>query len=54
MDVSYIIISHNINFLQSTTQSTRTLRDGRIVADDQVHVHVHDHAHVHGDVPHHH
>jgi cobalt/nickel transport system ATP-binding protein len=54
MTASYIIISHNINFLQSTTQSTLTLRDGKIMADDQVHVHIHDHAHVHGDVPHHH
>jgi cobalt/nickel transport system ATP-binding protein len=54
MSISYIIISHNINFLEATTHSTVTMRDGRIVADDQVHVHIHDHAHVHGDVPHKH
>lgn len=54
MNISYIIISHNINFLEATTHSTVTMRDGKIVADDQVHVHIHDHAHVHGDVPHKH
>ncbi len=54
MNSSYIIISHNINFLESTTHSTLTMREGSLIADDQVHVHVHDHAHVHGDVPHHH
>lgn len=54
MNISYIIISHNINFLQTTTHSTVTMKDGRMVADDQVHVHVHDHAHVHGNVPHNH
>ncbi len=54
MDVSYIIISHNIEFLKTTTRKTVTLRGGRLIADDQVHVHIHDHAHVHGDVPHKH
>lgn len=54
MSISYIIISHNINFLETTTHSTVTMRDGKIIADDQVHVHIHDHAHVHGDVPHKH
>ena len=54
MDISYIIISHNINFLQTTTRRILTMRDGQLITDDQVHPHVHDHAHVHGDVPHSH
>jgi cobalt/nickel transport system ATP-binding protein len=54
MNISYIIISHNINFLEATTRKTLTMRDGKLISDDQVHVHLHDHAHVHGDVPHSH
>lgn len=54
MNLSYIIISHNIEFLNTTTTGIYTLRDGKIFADDQVYVHIHDHAHVHGNVPHDH
>ncbi|MFZ2633887.1 MAG: ABC transporter ATP-binding protein [Desulfosalsimonadaceae bacterium] len=54
MDLSYIIISHHIEFLNVTTNGIFTLRGGKIFADDQVYVHIHDHAHVHGNVPHDH
>lgn len=54
MNISYIIISHNIQFLETTTRKILTMRNGKIVADEHVHVHIHDHAHVHGDVPHNH
>ena len=54
MNISYIIISHNIDFLEATTSKTLTMRDGKIYTDDQVHVHIHDHAHLHGNVPHKH
>ncbi|MBC2716422.1 MAG: ABC transporter ATP-binding protein [Desulfobacteraceae bacterium] len=54
MNISYIIISHNIEFLEATTSITLTMHNGKIYTDDQVHVHIHDHAHVHGNVPHKH
>jgi cobalt/nickel transport system ATP-binding protein len=54
MNISYIIISHNIEFLKTTTTGTFTLRDGQIFSDDRVYVHIHDHAHVHGNMPHDH
>lgn len=54
MNISYIIISHNINFLETTTRKILTMRDGKLITDDQVYVHLHDHAHAHGDVPHNH
>ena len=54
MNISYIIISHNINFLETTTRKILTMRDGQLITDDQVHVHLHGHAHAHGDVPHNH
>jgi cobalt/nickel transport system ATP-binding protein len=54
MNISYIIISHNIEFMKTTTDQILTLRDGKLYADAQVHVHIHDHAHVHGNMPHKH
>ncbi|MDA3895322.1 MAG: ABC transporter ATP-binding protein [Desulfobacteraceae bacterium] len=54
MNISYIIISHNIEFMKTTTDQILTLRDGKLYDDAQVHVHIHDHAHVHGNMPHKH
>jgi cobalt/nickel transport system ATP-binding protein len=54
MNISYIIISHNIKFMETTTDQILTLRDGKLYADDQVHVHDHAHVHVHGNMPHDH
>jgi cobalt/nickel transport system ATP-binding protein len=52
--LSYIIISHDIEFLQETTSTIYSLQNGRLYVDDQVYVHRHDHAHVLGNVPHKH
>ncbi len=52
--LSYIVISHDIEFLQETTSAIYSLQNGRLHVDDQVYVHRHDHAHVLGNVPHKH
>ena len=52
IDVSYMIISHDIDFLLDCTDSIYTLRDGKIKKDTTVHVHSHDHAHMLGHLPH--
>jgi len=54
MDISYIIISHNIKFMETTTDHILTMRNGKLYADDQVHAHDHAHVHVHGNLPHDH
>ena len=54
MNIAYIIISHNIEFMKNTTSKILTMRDGKLYDDTQVHVHIHDHAHVHGNMPHDH
>jgi cobalt/nickel transport system ATP-binding protein len=54
MDISYIVISHDIEFLEAVTTQTYTLRAGKMYADDKVYVHRHDHAHVMGHIPHKH
>lgn len=52
--LSYIIISHNIEFLASTTSRIFTFEEGKIVLDSQIHHHRHEHAHMFGDRPHQH
>jgi len=54
IDLSYIIISHNIDFLLATTSDVYTLEEGKIILDPEIHHHRHDHAHLFGDRPHQH
>ncbi|MDY6906426.1 MAG: energy-coupling factor ABC transporter ATP-binding protein [Thermodesulfobacteriota bacterium] len=54
LNLPYIIISHDIDFLGATTRSIYTLEDGRIYLDSQIHYHRHEHAHVFGNRPHRH
>ncbi len=54
INLSYIIISHNIDFLLSTTRNIYTLEEGKIILDPQIHHHRHEHAHLFGDRPHQH
>ncbi len=54
LDISYIIISHDFDFLDRVTQKIYALSNGRINTGQQVSLHQHTHAHIHGDVPHQH
>ena len=54
IDSSYIIISHDIDFLLDCTDTIYCLRDGKTEKDTTVHVHTHDHAHMMGHIPHKH
>ena len=54
INLSYIIISHNIEFLASTTGKIYTLEEGKIIVDTEIHHHRHEHAHMFGDRPHQH
>jgi cobalt/nickel transport system ATP-binding protein len=54
LDLSLFIISHDIDFLLATADQIYTLRNGRLLYDDQFQVHVHQHAHPHGTYPHEH
>ena len=52
LDISYILISHEIDFLSEMTQQIYRLEDGRIRTDAAVQVHQHVHAHPLGGYPH--
>lgn len=53
LDVPKLIVSHEADFLDATTQRIAAMKDGRIVSGTLV-PHTHTHVHVEGDVPHRH
>jgi cobalt/nickel transport system ATP-binding protein len=54
LDLSYIIISHEIDFLAEIANSIYSMDNGKILFDKEVHVHQHVHAHRHGAYMHEH
>ena len=54
LDLSYIIISHEIDFLGEIADSIYSMNNGKILFDKELHVHQHVHAHPHGAYNHEH
>ena len=54
LDVSYLVISHEFDFIQSVTDKIFSMERGKILTDNEIHVHRHEHFHRHGNQPHHH
>ena len=54
LDLSYVLISHDFDFLAETADSIYTMTDGKILLDRELHLHEHVHAHEHGVYPHQH
>jgi len=54
LDLSYLLISHDFDFLAETTDAIYTMQDGKILLDKELHIHQHVHAHEHGVYPHRH
>jgi cobalt/nickel transport system ATP-binding protein len=54
LDLSYLLISHDFDFLVETADVIYTMQDGKILVDKELHVHEHVHAHEHGVYPHRH
>lgn len=52
IDVSSIIISHDMDFIQRTTETIYGMVNGKIQPDSGEYAHSHVHAHGHGEVPH--
>ena len=48
LDISYIVISHELDFLAGITNYIYTMEKGKIFLDDGAHIHQHAHAHPHG------
>ena len=54
IDLSYMVISHDFDFLAGTTEDIYTMSEGKIILDKELQVHEHVHAHPHGVYPHRH
>ncbi|MFO7707783.1 MAG: ABC transporter ATP-binding protein [Desulfobacterales bacterium] len=54
LDLAYVLISHELDFLASTTSTAYTMENGRIRIDAEIHPHEHVHAHPLGTRPHEH
>jgi cobalt/nickel transport system ATP-binding protein len=54
LDLSYMLISHDFDFLAETADAIYTMQDGKILLDKELHLHEHIHAHEHGVYPHRH
>jgi len=54
LDLSYILISHEFDFMADVVTAYQTLRDGKLIEDPEHHPHVHEHAHPMGQQPHKH
>lgn len=54
LDISYVIVSHEFDFLSEVTDRIYTLQNGRIQVDSAAHLHKHVHAHPYGVQPHKH
>ncbi|MBW2432075.1 MAG: ABC transporter ATP-binding protein [Deltaproteobacteria bacterium] len=54
LDLSYVLISHDFDFLAETADSIYTMAEGKILLDSELHLHEHVHAHEHGVYPHQH
>jgi len=54
IDLSYILVSHNIDFLMKTTEFITYMADGKISLDEESIPHTHVHVHRHGRYDHKH
>ena len=54
LDLSYIVISHEFDFLSEMTTAIYSMNQGKIQLDRELHVHRHAHVHPYGDFPHEH
>ena len=54
INLSYLLISHDFDFLAEIVDAVYTMDDGKILLDKELHLHEHVHAHEHGVYPHRH
>ena len=52
LNLSFILISHEIDFLSEITDSIYAMQNGKIISDKEAYIHKHLHAHPHGKYSH--
>ncbi|OQY12342.1 MAG: ABC transporter ATP-binding protein [Desulfobacteraceae bacterium 4572_19] len=54
LDLSYIVISHEFDFISAVSHHLYTMEKGKIITDEKLHIHQHIHGHKYGEQPHKH
>ncbi|MCG8565431.1 MAG: energy-coupling factor ABC transporter ATP-binding protein [Desulfobacterales bacterium] len=54
LETTYMVISHEFDFVEAVADRIFTMEKGRILTDDEIHLHRHEHFHRHGNHPHNH
>jgi len=54
LDLSYLLISHDMAFLSEITDKVYAMEKGKLLVEERVRLHQHVHAHAHGAHPHEH
>lgn len=52
LDITYLVISHDFDFIKSVTDMIYSMESGKILTDEKIHIHRHEHVHKHGKHPH--
>lgn len=52
LDISYLVISHEFDFISAVTNKVYSMENGRVLTDADIHIHRHEHVHKHGSRPH--
>nr|NJM02575.1 ABC transporter ATP-binding protein [Desulfobacula sp.] len=52
LDISYLVISHEFDFVSAVTDKIYSMENGRVLTDADIHIHRHEHVHKHGLQPH--
>jgi cobalt/nickel transport system ATP-binding protein len=52
LDITYFVISHEFDFINSVTDKVFSMENGKILTDAEIHIHRHEHVHKHGKQPH--
>jgi cobalt/nickel transport system ATP-binding protein len=54
LDITYLLISHEFDFVSAVTKKIYSMENGKILTDEQIHIHRHEHVHKQGRHPHNH
>ena len=52
LDISYLVISHEFDFISKVCSGIYSIKEGRLLKDEDLHIHRHEHVHKMGRLPH--
>jgi cobalt/nickel transport system ATP-binding protein len=52
LEIAFLVVAHDFNFLKNISPRIISMREGKVLMDDQIHIHQHEHIHKYGHDPH--